>query len=325
MTPSIAMRRGNLTDASASSSVGLAHRAVRRPRPRHRHRPAGARARERDHRRRRRPGRPHDADRGRRRPHRRHGRPAAAGAALRRLPPDQRQRRADGARVDPRLGAADDAGRAHQHALRRRRPRRARSPRRRPARTAGACRSSARRGTASSTTSTASTSARARRAALEAATDGARRGGLGRRRHRHDLPRLQGRHRHVLAHVEDGWTVGVLVQANHGRRRRLRVNGVAGRRADRRRRGAAARSARARAPARSSSSSRPTRRSSRASASASRAGPASGSRAPAGSASTRAATSRSASRRATAASTPTEPELGLRMLNDAASTRSTRP
>ena len=26
--------------------------------------------------------------------------------------------------------------------------------------------------------------------------------------------------------VEDGWTVGVLVQANHGRRRRLRVNGV---------------------------------------------------------------------------------------------------
>ena len=33
--------------------------------------------------------------------------------------------------------------------------------------------------------------------------------------------------------VEDGWMVGVLVQANHGRRRRLRVNGVAGRRADR--------------------------------------------------------------------------------------------
>ncbi len=26
--------------------------------------------------------------------------------------------------------------------------------------------------------------------------------------------------------VEDGWTVGVLVQANHGRRSRLRVNGV---------------------------------------------------------------------------------------------------
>ena len=26
--------------------------------------------------------------------------------------------------------------------------------------------------------------------------------------------------------VEDGWMVGVLVQANHGRRRRLRVNGV---------------------------------------------------------------------------------------------------
>ena len=40
-------------------------------------------------------------------------------------PHDQRQRRADRPRVDPRLGHADDADRADEHALRRRRPRRA--------------------------------------------------------------------------------------------------------------------------------------------------------------------------------------------------------
>ena len=76
--------------------------------------------------------RPHDADRGRQRPDGSHRRRAAARAALRRRAPDQRQRRADRARMDPRLRAADDADRAHEHALRRRRPRRAR--RRRPAR-----------------------------------------------------------------------------------------------------------------------------------------------------------------------------------------------
>ena len=54
--------------------------------------------------------------------------------------------------------------------------------------------------------------------------------------------------------VEDGWMVGVLVQANHGRRPRLRVNGDPRRRADRRRRRAAAgERRRRRAPARSSS------------------------------------------------------------------------
>ena len=50
-----------------------------------------------------------------------------------------------------------------------------------------------------------------------------------RRRHRHDLPRVQGRHRHgsrVLGAELGGCTVGVLVQANYGRRERLRVDGV---------------------------------------------------------------------------------------------------
>ena len=42
-----------------------------------------------------------------------------------------------------------------------------------------------------------------------------------RRWHRDDLPRVQGRHRHGVAADrlrDDHWTVGVLVQANHGRR-----------------------------------------------------------------------------------------------------------
>ena len=49
-----------------------------------------------------------------------------ARAGLRRLPPAQRQRRADRPRVGPRVGDADDADRDHQHAQRRRRARRAR-------------------------------------------------------------------------------------------------------------------------------------------------------------------------------------------------------
>ena len=51
-----------------------------------------------------------------------------------------------------------------------------------------------------------------------------------RRRHRHDLPRVQGRHRHRLARrqAENGerYTVGALVQANYGARDLLRVDGV---------------------------------------------------------------------------------------------------
>ena len=62
--------------------------------------------------------------------------------------PDQRQRRADRARVDARLGAAVEPDRADEHALRRRRPRRADRARCRRA-PAGACRSSARRSTGS--------------------------------------------------------------------------------------------------------------------------------------------------------------------------------
>ena len=45
-------------------------------------------------------------------------------------------------------------------------------------------------------------------------------GGQCRRRHRHDLPRVQGRHRHGIAcragRREDRYTVGALVQANYG-------------------------------------------------------------------------------------------------------------
>ena len=117
------------------------------------------------------------------------------------------------------------------------------------------------------------------------------------------------------ASLEDGWMVGVLVQANHGQRPRLRVNGVPvgerigpdvvplpgnarGRRLDHR----PDRDGRAAPPA--------------ASASGSRAGPASGSRAPAAWASTRAATSRSASRPETAALETDEGEIRARMLND---------
>ena len=46
------------------------------------------------------------------------------------------------------------------------------------------------------------------------------------RRHRHDLPRVQGRHRHLVAARRASYVVGVLVQANYGRRERLRVDGV---------------------------------------------------------------------------------------------------
>ena len=54
--------------------------------------------------------------------------------------------------------------------------------------------------------------------------------------------------------VEDGWTLGVLVQANHGRRARLRVNGTpVGERDRAGRRPAAGERRRPRAQARSSS------------------------------------------------------------------------
>ena len=74
-------------------------RAAARTRPRDRDRQAPHRAGECDHGCARDTGRPHDADRGRGRSDRRHRRGAARRAALRRCAPDQRQRRADGARV----------------------------------------------------------------------------------------------------------------------------------------------------------------------------------------------------------------------------------
>ena len=119
----------------------------------------------------------------------------------------------------------------------------------------GACRSSARRGTGSSTTSTASTSGRStssprsRRAHDGPVEEGAVGGGTGMVCHG-----FKGGIGTASRVVEDGWTVGVLVQANHGRRPRLRVNGIpVGERIGAERRAAAGRAAPARAPARSSS------------------------------------------------------------------------
>ena len=83
------------------------------------------------------------------------GRGGLARTRLRGLPPAQRQRRAHGSRVGPRIGPADDADRDHQHAQRGRRARRARGglgPARPERRRRGRCRSSARPTTARSTT-----------------------------------------------------------------------------------------------------------------------------------------------------------------------------
>ena len=100
---------------------------------------------------------------------------------------------------------------------------------RRHERVTGACRSSGRPGTARSTTSTASTcgpSTWTQRSHARRDRAGAR--GQRRRRHRHDLPRVQGRDGHGVAPTvaDGGWTVGALVQANYGRRERLTVDGV---------------------------------------------------------------------------------------------------
>ena len=66
--------------------------------------------------------------------------------------------------------------------------------------------------------------------AFRAASDGPVAEGARRRRHRHDLPRLQGRDRDRVTRRAGGrrgpFTVGVLVQANYGRRARLAVNGA---------------------------------------------------------------------------------------------------
>ena len=190
----------------------------------------------------------HDAHRGRRPAggrrgpgaHRRHGDRAArrqrlGGAAVRRLPPAQRQRRDDRPRVDPRVGHADVA--------------RSRSP----TRTASA--SCATRWSPSTRASAASRGqdfwalpvvgetwdgvlndingmhVRAEHvfAALDAAAagpvaEGNVGGGTG--MICHEFKGGIGTASRVLEQAAGGFTVGVLVQANHGRRERLAVNGV---------------------------------------------------------------------------------------------------
>ena len=102
------------------------------------------------------------------------------------------------------VGPAALPDRADQHPQRRRGARRPGRPRGRAsdptASRPGRSRWSPRPGTATSTTSTASTSprrTRGRRTSRRSRRPGRR--GLGRRRHRDDLPRVQGRHRHRLA------------------------------------------------------------------------------------------------------------------------------
>ena len=136
---------------------------------------------------------PHDADRRR--------------ARVRGMPPPERQRRAHRARVGPRVGSAHDADRDHEHAQRGRRARRARG--RRDARAGptpprtGASRSWARPTTArSNDINGMHVRPEHLFAALDAASTGPVPEGVRRRRHRHDLPRVQGRDRHGLTHRE---------------------------------------------------------------------------------------------------------------------------
>ena len=170
-----------------------------RPRARDRDRPPALRAGQRDHRRAGPGRRAHDADRGRGRPHGRHRGRAAADAVLRRVAHDQRQRRADGARVDSRLGHADDADRAHEHALGRGRARC--SDRGGAARRVGLEPARRRRdlGRAPERHQRLPRPAGARPRRARGRARGTGRGGLGRRRHRHGLPRLQGWDRHSVA------------------------------------------------------------------------------------------------------------------------------
>ena len=172
-------------------------------------------------------------------PDRRHdGRPARRRhldrAGLRRQPPPERQRRADRARVDPRGGPPDRPDRDHEHALRS-----ASSATGSSATPSGGCRSGRRTGRCRSSGETWDgllndidgfhVTADHVDEALAAAADGAGRRGQRRRRDRDGLPRVQGRDRDGVAGRRrggGGFTVGVLVQANYGRREWLRVDGV---------------------------------------------------------------------------------------------------
>ena len=151
---------------------------------------------------------------------------ASAGAALRRLPPDQRQRRADRSRVGTRLGPAHDAGRADEHALGRRRPRCAH----RRLQPDGPDWSLPVVGETFDGFLNDINGFHVRpehvAAALESARDGVVEegsvgGGTGMICHG-----FKGGIGTSSRRLEDGATVGVLVQANHGQRLRLRVNGV---------------------------------------------------------------------------------------------------
>ena len=142
------------------------------------------------------------------------GQPCAARLVL-----AQRQRRDDRHHMDRRGRIVQSADRAVEYACGRRLPHRASSAgstaSTRCSRGNGCCRCARRRGTATSTTSTAVTSAPSTsKSALDAAATGPGRGGIGRRRNRHELLRLQGRQRHRVP-------IGQLRPA-HLHRRRLR-------------------------------------------------------------------------------------------------------
>ena len=187
-----------------------------------------------------------------------HGADALERAGLRRLPPAQRQRRDDRPRVGPRIGHADDAGRDHQHAQRR-----------------------ASSATRSSPTPSTRPTRRTRSWSLPVVGEtydgllndingfhvrpehlrrgpgrGGRRAGRRgqrRRRDRDGLPRVQGRDRDGVAGrpgaTLGGYTVGVLVQANYGKRDLAAGRRRPGRRGDRASTRSRARTTRAEAPA----------------------------------------------------------------------------
>ena len=168
------------------------------------------------------------------RAHRRHRDLAARGGVdrcrVRRHPLVQRQWRDDRLGVDCRAGDAGLADLYHQHAFGRRRARCGLASRcARRCRCPGCCRSWPKPMTAGSAMRRASRSPRSMRSPHSMARSGADRRGQCRRRHRHDLPRVQGRHRHRIARramAATSFTVGALVQANYGARELLRVDGV---------------------------------------------------------------------------------------------------
>ena len=143
--------------------------------------------------------RSYDADRRRLGAHRRDGGRSARDTPLRRLPPAQRQRRADRARVGARVGSPHDTDRHHEHLQRRCCPRRDRRGFRRRGRVvATRRRRDLRRLPQRHPRPARHGRARTRRARRRARRRGRR--GKRRRRHRHGVPRVQGWDRNGLAH-----------------------------------------------------------------------------------------------------------------------------